>query len=234
MAQGNKAVDTELWKTLYRTAPTGISVALTNVFQRVLPNERVSLDPQRSPTEVSAELLAQAARAYYQRRDKARSEFEASGNLKVLLNFLNGEPYILHDSWVRDVLVQRLRNWDEAAIKSIVSALKPKKPKLPKNGSPQEAEAYYRWVVATVSEKMFSGEARTVIEAILQAALSPEGDAKRAKAGMLEAGDDRARQIYYQQAHRYAWQVIVMAGVGLIGTALPPECRQGCFFQRKV
>jgi hypothetical protein len=55
--------------------------------------------------------------------------------------------------------VQRLRDWDEAAIKSIVSALKPKKPKLPKNGSPQEAEAYYRWVVATVSEKMFSGEA---------------------------------------------------------------------------
>ena len=130
--------------------------------------------------------------------------------------------------------MQRLRDWDEAAVKSIVSALKPKKPKLPKNGSPQEAEAYYRWVVATVSEKMFSGEAGTVIRAILQAALSPEGHAKRAEAGMLEAGDDRARQIYYQQAHRYAWQVIVMAGVGRIGTALPPECRQGGFFQRKV
>jgi hypothetical protein len=234
MAQGNKAVDTELWKTLYRTAPTGISVALTNVFQRVLPNERVSLDPQRSPTEVSAELLAQAARAYYQLRDKARSEFEASGSLQVLLDFVNGEPYTLHDLWVREVLVQRLRDWDQAAVKSIVSALKPRKPKLPKNGSPQEAEAYYRWVVAKVSEKILSGEAQTVIQAIVQVAFSDEGVAKRAAAGMPEAGDDRVRQIYYQEADRYARRVMVMAGLGLVEKPIPTESRQDSAFQRKL
>jgi hypothetical protein len=65
-------------------------------------------------------------------------------------------------------------------------------------------------------------------------ALSPEGIERRAEAGMPEAGDDRARQIYYQEARRYAWRVMVMAGVGLIGTSIPTESRQGGFFQRKV
>jgi hypothetical protein len=178
-------------------------------------------------------LLAQAGRAYRKLRDKARSEFDASGSLQVLLDFVNGEPYTLHDLWVWEVLVQRLRDWDQAAVKSIVSALKPKKPKLPKNGSPQEAEAYYRWVVAKISEKILSGEAQTVIQVITQVAFSGEGVAKRAAAGMPEAGDDRARQIYYQEADRYAWRVMVMAGVGLIGTSIPTESRQGGFFQRK-
>jgi hypothetical protein len=234
MAQGNKAVDTAFWNMVGHAAPTGTSMKLIKVLRKTLPDQPVSLGPERSPEEWSAELLAQAGRAYQKLRDKARSEFDASRSLQVLLDFVNGEPYTLHDPWVREVLVQRLRDWDQGAVKSIVSALKPKKPKLPKNGSAQEAEAYYRWVVAKVSEKLLSGEARTVIQAIVQAALSHEGVAKRAAAGMPEAGDDRARQIYYQEADRYAWQVIVMAGVGLIGTSLPPESRQGGFFQRKL
>jgi hypothetical protein len=231
MAQGNKAVDTALWKMVGHAAPTGTSMTLMKVFRKALPDQPVSLGPVKSPEEWSAELLAQAARAYHQLRDKARSEFDASGSLQVLLDFVNGEPYTLHDLWVREVLVQRLRDWDQAAVKSIVSALKPKKPKLPKNGSPQEAEAYYRWVVAKVSEKILSGEAKKVIQAIAQVAFSNEGVAKRAAAGMPEAGDDRARQIYYQEADRYAWRVMVMAGVGLIGTSLPTESRQGSYFQ---
>jgi hypothetical protein len=120
--------------------------------------------------------------------------------------------------------------WDQAAVKSIIGALKPKKPKLPKNGSPQEAEAYYRWVVAKVSEKILSGEAQKVIQVITQVAFSGEGVAKRASAGMPEAGDDRARQIYYQEARRYAWRIMVMAGVGLIGKSTSEEGGQGSYF----
>jgi hypothetical protein len=51
----------------------------------------------------------------------------------------------------------------------------------------------------------------------------PEGVEKRAEAGMPEAGDDRAWQIYYREVRRYAWQVIAMAGVGLVSTAPPDE-----------
>jgi hypothetical protein len=207
---------------------------LIKVLRKALPDQPVSLGPERSPEEWSAELLAQAGRAYRKLRDKARSEFDASGSLQVLLDFVNGEPYTLHDLWVREVLVQRLRDWDQAAVKSIVSALKPKKPKLPKNGSPQEAEAYYRWVVAKVSEKILSGEAKTVIQAIAQVAFSDEGVAKRAAAGMPEAGDDRARQIYYQEADRYARRVMVMAGLGLVEKPIPTESRQDSAFQRKL
>jgi hypothetical protein len=233
MAQGNKAVDTALWNMVGHAAPTGTSMTLMKVFRKAPPDQPVSLGPEKSPEEWSAELLAQAGRAYRQLRDKARSEFEASGSLQVLLDFVNGEPYTLHDLWVREVLVQRLRDWDQAAVKSIVSTLKPKKPKIPKNGSPQEAEAYYRWVVAKVSEKILSGEAQTVTKAIAQVAFSDEGKAKRASAGMLEAGDDRARQIYYQEADRYAWRVMVMAGLGLTGRSGMDESQQDSYFQRK-
>jgi hypothetical protein len=234
MAQGNKAVDTAFWNMVGHAAPTGTSMTVIKMLKKALPDQPVSLAPERSPEERSAELLAQAGWAYHKLRDKARSEFNASGSLQFLLDFVNREPFTLHDPWVRQVLVQRLRDWNQVAVKSIVSALKPKKPKLPKNGNPQEAEAYYRWVVGKVSEKILSGEARTVMQAIVQVALAHEGVAKRASAGMPEAGDDRARQIYYQEADRYAWQIIVMAGVGLIGTSIPIESRQGGFFQRKL
>jgi hypothetical protein len=231
--EANKAVDTEFWRSMGHAAPTGTSMTLIKVLKR-LPDQPVSLAPEKSPEEQSAELRAQAARAYHKLRDKARREFEASGSLKVLLDFVNGEPYTLHDSWVRGVLVQRLRDWDEVAVKSIISALKPKKPKLPKNGSPQKAEAYYRWVVATVSEKILSGSEKTVTQAIRKVTLfSKEADTKRAAAGLTDGGEVRARQIYYQQAQRYAWRAMVVAGVGLIGTSLPTEGQQGGFFQRK-
>jgi hypothetical protein len=78
-----------------------------------------------------------------------------------------------------------------------------------------------------------SSEVSTVRDAILRVALWPEGIEKRAAAGMPEAGDDRARQIYYQEICRYAWRVMVMAGVGLIGTSIPTENRQGSYFQGK-
>jgi hypothetical protein len=178
-------------------------------------------------------MLAQAGRAYRKLRDEAQSAFEASGNLRILTDFVKGEPYAVHDLWVREVLVQRLLDGDQAAVTSIVSALKPTKPKPPKDGSPQKAEAYYRWVVAEVSELILSGQAEKVIQAIMQTTYSPEGEAKRAAAGMPPAQDDRTRQIYYQEAHRYAWRVMVMAGVGLIGTFLPAESWQGSYFQGK-
>jgi hypothetical protein len=33
----------------------------------------------------------------------------------------------LHDPWVRDVLAQRLQEWDDKAVRSILGALMPKK-----------------------------------------------------------------------------------------------------------
>ena len=230
--EANRAVDTALWKSTGHAAPTGTSMTLVKVLPKLLPDQPVSLAPEKSSKEQSAELLAQAGRAYHKLRDQARQQFESSGDLRVLLEFVNEEPYTLYDPWVRDVLVQRLDEWDERAVRSILSALKPKKPKIPTGATPQQARDYYRWVVARASEMFLSGEVGTVRDAILRAALSPEGVAKRAEARMPEAGDDRARQIYYQEARRYAWRVMVMAGVGK--TFLPTESRQGSFFQRKL
>jgi hypothetical protein len=225
MAQRNKAVDTTLWNMVGHAAPTGSSMSVINVLRQALPDQPANLAPDRSPEEQSDELLAQAARAYRQLRDKAQHQFEASGDLHVLCQFVKEEPYTLYDPWVRDVLVQRLDEWDAEAGRSILKALKPKKPKISVGGSPQQARDYYRWVVAKVSEKLLSGGAKTVIEAILQVTGSPEDAAKRAAAGMPPAGDDRTRQIYYQEAQRYAWRVMVMAGVGLVGKSLPTESR---------
>jgi hypothetical protein len=219
--KADQAVDTAFWNQIRHTAPTGTSMAVMNVLQKALPHQAVSLRPEKSPQEQSVELLAQTGQVYRQLRDRARQQFETSGKLQVLLDFVDGEPFTLHDAWVRDVLVQRLHDWDEAAVKAIVRALKPKKPKLAGGATPQRARAYYRWVVARVSEMFLSGEVSTVRDAILRVALSSEGDDKRAEAGMPEAGDDRARQIYYQEIRRYAWRVMVMAGVGLTDASTP-------------
>ena len=231
--KANRAVDTALWNLTGHAAPTGTSRAVMNVLRKALPDQPVNQDSQKSPEEGSAELLAKAGLAYHKLRDQARHQFEASGDLQILLDFVNEEPNTLYDDWVADILVQRLDEWDEVAARSILSAAMPKKPKISTGGSPQQARDYYRWVVARVSEKTLSGEATTVRQAILQVALSPEGVAKRAEAGMPEAGDDRAQQIYYQESQRYAWRIIVMAGIGLTGKSRPEERRQGSYFQGK-
>jgi hypothetical protein len=82
MAQGNNAVDTALWNMVGHPARTGTSMTLIKVLRKALPDQPVSLGPERSPEERSAELLAQAGRAYHKLRDKARSEFDASGVCK--------------------------------------------------------------------------------------------------------------------------------------------------------
>jgi hypothetical protein len=231
--KANKSVDTAFWNLTGHVAPTGTSMAVMNVLQRALPDQPVILAPEKSPEEQSADLLTQAGRAYRKLRDQARQEFEASRNLQVLLNFVNREPYTLHDPWVRDVLAQRLHEWDDKTVRSILSALTPKKPKIATGATPQQARDYYRWVGARSSEMFLSGEVGTVRDAILRVALSPEGVDKRAEAGMPEAGDDRARQIYYQETRRYAWRIIVMAGLGLTENSRPDENRQGSYFQGK-
>jgi hypothetical protein len=125
--KGNKAVDTAFWNQIGHAAPTGTSRAVMNVLQKALPDQPVRLPPGKSAEEQSTELLAQAGRAYRHLRDQARQQFEASGELQVLLDFLKGEPYTLHDPWVRDVLAQRLQEWDDKAVRSILGALMPKK-----------------------------------------------------------------------------------------------------------
>jgi len=227
----NKAVDSAFRILTGHVAPTGTSMAVMNVLQKALPDQPVILAPEKSPEEQSADLLAQAGRAYRKLRDQARQEFEASRDLQVLLKFVNREPYTLHDPWVRDVLAQRLHEWDDKAVRSILSALKPKKPKIATGATPQQARDYYRWVGARASEMFLSGEVSTVRDAILRVTLSPEGIAERAAAGMPEAADDRARQIYYQETHRYAWRVIVMAGLRLTGRSGMDESQQGDYFQ---
>jgi hypothetical protein len=229
----NQAVDKALWKSAGHAAPTGTSMRLIKVLRKALPDEPVSLGPEKSPEEWSVELLDKARRVYYQLRDQARHQFEASGSLQVLLDFVKREPYTLHDPWVREVLAQRLHEWDDKAVRSILRALMPKRPKIATGATPQQARDYYRWLGATASEIFLSGEVGTVRDAILRVALSPEGIEKRAEAGMPEAGDDRAREIYYQEAKRYAWRVIVMAGLGLIENSRPDENRQGSYFQGK-
>jgi hypothetical protein len=231
--EANKAVDTAFWHLTGHAAPTGTSMAVMHVLRNALLDQPVNQDSRPSPEEASAELLAHAGRAYHTLRDQARQQFEASGDLRVLLKFVKEEPYTLYDPWVRDVLVQRLEEWDDDAVRSILSALKPKKPKITTGATPQQARDYYRWVVARASEMFLSKEVATLRDAILRVALSPEGLEKRAAAGMPEAADDRARQIYYQQARRYAWRIIVMAGLGLTGTSKLEDRRQGSYFQGK-
>jgi hypothetical protein len=104
----NQAVDTVLWKSAGHAAPTGTSMTLIKVLPKLLLDQPMSFASEKSPEEQSAELLVQAGRAYHKLRDQARQRFESSGDLRVLLDFVNEEPHTLHDPWVRDVLVQRL------------------------------------------------------------------------------------------------------------------------------
>jgi hypothetical protein len=170
----NKAVDTALWKSAGHAAPTGIPMTLIKVLPELLLDQPASCAPETSPEEHSAELLVQAGRAYHKLRDQARQRFESSGDLRVLLDFVNEEPHTLHDPWVRDLLVQRLDAWDDKAVRSILRALKPKKPKIAAGATPQQARDYYRWVVARTSEMFLAEEVGTVRDAILRVAL-PRG-----------------------------------------------------------
>src|SRR5262245_36548213 len=134
--------------------------------------------------------LAPAVRAYHKLPDQPRHELKALKSLQVLLKILMGEPCSLGKPWVQDILVLRIARWDEAWVTSIVRALKRNKLKVPKNGSPQEAQAYYRWVVATVSEKILSGAEKTVKQAIRRVAFcSEEGENKRGAVGLTDTGD---------------------------------------------
>jgi hypothetical protein len=224
MDNTGKALDTTLWKMFNGMVPTGTSTQIIRVLDVNRLDQPPPRDARMSPQEQSVELVQQAAGVYRKLRDQARQRFEATGRLQALLDFVGGEPLTLQDQWVRDVLIERLNSWDDDAVKSILRALKPKRPKVRKEGDAQQAAAYYRWVVATVSDRILSGKSPTVSQAIRTVVLfSDEADAKRAAAGLAEPGEDRARHTYYGEARRYVWRAMVMAGLGLVSTVLPDE-----------
>jgi hypothetical protein len=221
MDKMGKALDTTFWSMFHGMVPTGTSTRIIHVWD-AQSGKPLTLDAQASPQEQSRELMLQAGVAYHKLRDQARQQFEATGRLQELLAFVAGEPYTLQDPWVRGVLIERLDNGDDAALKSILRSLKPKRPKVPKRGDPRQAAAYYRWIVATVSDHILSGKSPTVSQAIRAVVLfSKEAEAKRAAAGLPDSGEDRARHIYYGEARRYVWRAMVIAGLGLPSTALP-------------
>lgn len=212
-------LESAFWRMTSAAGPTGIREPLIARVRTVLGGTWAGPDPDRSPDEQSAELIGQTRRAYQKVRERARSQYEAerltSRRLRVFKAFARGEPDLLLDPWVNGLLRQAMALGDQRLRDGLVAALTPPKPKLGAGGNPQQAEDYYRWVVAQVSTWLLSGKAHTVSEAVRKVVLaSDEAETRRAAAGLKSAEEDRARQIYYVEAKRYVWRVMVRVGVG--------------------
>ncbi len=197
-------------------APTGIKGPFGLKVMEVVGGKLAPVDSARSPAQRAAELLALASVAYFKLRDEARKEFQRSGNLQVVWDFVDGEPLALHDPWVREVLISALSRRDREVVKRFWQSFMPPKPKVRRTSSPQKAEEYYRWVIARVSEKILSGECTEVTKAVDELVTSGEAGKRRRLAGLQpEVGVDRELQIFYREMKRYVWRAMVISGLGL-------------------